>query len=256
MKKMTRVKKKRIRRRRFLRIVLLIVILFITLRLLRQSSYFNIKSIDIKGNKLVKKDFIEDNIDIKENENIFNISVLRAKRDIKDIVYVKDVKVNRKYPNKINIEILEREEIIQLKIMNKYIILDKDGIILNIIDKKKNNILSIEGIKMENNITGENIGNKINEYIEDIETEKFVENCMETNLINILSVIKLENVEKIEIITKEDKLIEFGDISNSEYKLDLLKEIFNYIKKEDIEYTKIIMNKGENPVIVTEKVGG
>ncbi len=255
MKKMTRVKKKRIRRRRFLRIILLIIILFITLRLLRQSSYFNIKSIDIKGNKQVKKDFIQDNIDIKENENIFNISTLRAKKDIKKIVYVKDVKVNRKYPNKINIEILEREEILQLKILNKYIILDKDGIILNIIDKKKNSILSIEGIKMKDSINKENIGNKINEYIEDIETEKFIENCMETNLINRLSVIKLESVEKIEIITKEDKLIEFGDIFNSEYKLKLLKEIFNYINKEEIEYTKIIMDKGENPVIVTEKVG-
>lgn len=256
MKKMTRVKKKRIRRRRFFRIVLLIIILFISLRLLRQSSYFNIKSIEISGNKQVKSDSIQEKINIQENKNIFDISTLRAKKDIKEIVYVKEVKVNRKFPNKINIEILERIESYQIKIENKFIILDEDGIILNIVDKKKSNILSIEGIEIEENIVKENLGNKINDYIEEIEVEKFIENCIDSNLIKRLSVVRLKNTEKVEIITKEDKIVEFGDIFDSEYKLDLLEEIFNYINKEEIEYTKIIMDKGENPVIVTEKVGG
>lgn len=256
MKKMTRVQRKMRRRRRFFRIVLLIIIFTIIFKLARESDYFKIKSIGIKGNKLIQKERIEEKSNIKPGMNIFDVSVLRAKKNIKQIVYIKDLKVRRKLPNQINIVVEERKEAVQFKLENKYVIIDDEGIILDIRDKQVENIVMIVGVEFKKPLTKKELGNKIAGSIKEDANEEFLYYCVNTNLLNRLKKIQISKDKNIDLITKENKLVEFGNVYNSQYKLELLKEIFTHIDKEEIEYSKIIMDKGDNPVIVTEKAGG
>lgn len=256
MNKMTRVQKKRIKRRRFFRTLLLMIVFIIFFKLLRESNYFEIKSIEVKGNNHIKKEFVQDKSNINPNVNIFKVSVLKSRKNIEEIPYVKDVTVKRKFPNKIIINITERTEIVQFKNNNKFINIDNDGIILDIIDKERKNLVLIEGFEFKDVITKKNIGEQVNQYIKNIDDEEFLGSLMKIEILNRFKEIKLSKDKKINLITSENKLIEFGNIYDSEYKFKLLGEIFVHIEEENIEYTKIIMDKGENPVIVTEKVGG
>ncbi len=62
----------------------------------------------------------------------------------------------------------------------------------------------------------------------------------------------LELLDDIKIKLNNGIDIVFGNLDNVKYKLNLLNEILEHITENEIKCSKIIMNKGSHPIIVTD----
>lgn len=135
-------RKKRLYKRSFLFLVLLLSIL-VTLCL--KLKYFNITSITVRGNKNVTSKEIVELSHIYNNNNIFYINAQKSREDILSNPYILDVKISRKLPSQININVTERKAIFYGMKNDKFLVFGGDGIAL----EERNNIDGMKLIRLD-----------------------------------------------------------------------------------------------------------
>lgn len=102
-------KKRRRKKRYFLRLCIFIIICtgaYIALHV----DYFNIDGIAVGGNKDISDEEILKLSELEAGENIFDIHPWFAERRIKKNLYIEDVDVKRRLPDKVEIIVTERTE--------------------------------------------------------------------------------------------------------------------------------------------------
>ena len=134
MKKLTRVERKMKRRRNFFKFILLLLLMALGGVLALKTNFFIIDKIEIIGNNKIPKEDLITASSINVGENIFKISIKSGEENIKKIPYTKEIRIKRKFPKKITMEILERKEIAQVKDISSFLIIDKEGNILSLKD--------------------------------------------------------------------------------------------------------------------------
>ncbi len=246
MKKTTRVERKRRRKRIFFNFILLILLTTIFVTFALKSDLFNISVINIEGNEKLSKNIIESASGIALGENIFKIKLRNGEKDIKKLSYTKDVNIKRKFPSTININITERKEVVQLKNISSYVLVDMEGYVLDFKDKREENLPVLNGFNI-NVLPSENIfdteyGNELKDLINDEGNIEILKNFSEINF---------ESYDNINIILNNGIVVAFGPLVDVKYKLRYLNEILKDIEKKQISVKMIIMNKGEKPIIVT-----
>lgn len=251
MKKLTRVEKKKRRRKIFLRIMFSIFLILLVFILLFKTGFFLINNIDVSGNKKTLYKTIVETSNIEKNDNILQINLKDSKKKIEKLPYVKEVEIKRKFPKSVLIKILERKEVLQIEDNLSFIIIDEEGYILNIVEDVNEDLPVLVGLELGEKTLGDN-------FLLDIE-EINVEFLKEGQAVNLLS-----SMEEISIL--EDKNINlslfngikvaFGTIDNVKYKLNLLKEVLKDIEEKELECKNILMDRGENPIIVLEDEEG
>ena len=251
MKKLTRVERKMRRRRNFFKFILLILLSSVGMVLVLKTNLFIIDEIEIIGNNKIEKEDLITASSISIGENIFKISIKSGEENIKKISYTKDIKIKRKLPRKITMEILERKEIAQVKDISSFLIIDNDGNILDLKEDKSENLPIIIGLEIDNKTQGDNI---FSEMEFDLRV-KFIRQGYDIGLLDHIEEINMENIDSIDIKTYSDINIAFGKLNNVRYKLNLLDSTLDYIKDEGITCTMILMDKGESPIIVTDEGG-
>lgn len=251
MKKLTRVQKKMRRRRIFFRSILLLSLLFLVFVLLLKTEIFLIGHIEVLGNNKISNKTIIDVSNIKKGENIFKISVKDSKKDIEELPYIKTVKIKRKLPKKIIIEVIERKEAIQIKNISSFIILDKEGYILNITDGKNSKLTELMGFEIGNKSIGDNFFSTIDEINLD-----FINEGQTLGLLSKMEKIDMSDNNNINILFFNGIKVAFGTIDNVKYKLNLLEEVLKDVEKKELECKMILMDRGENPIIVLEDEEG
>ena len=171
------------------------------------------------------------------------------KKNIDTLHYIKDVDVKRKYPKEININVKERKETTRIKDASSFIILDEEGYILDNIDDKNEKLTEIIGLNIKNKAIGENafVDNK-----EELKV-KFIRQLQELNIMSKLKYIDIEDDMNINILSFDNIEVVFGTINNVEYKLNMLDNVFKDIEKKDLNVKMILMDKGENPVVVLQE---
>jgi len=122
-----------------------VVIIFCFYHVTFKTDYLNIEGIDVVGNKAYDKDYIIEKSEIELGEKIFDIDRGKIKENIEKEIYVKSARVVYELPDRIYIEINEREEEYQIAYNNEYIVTDKDGVVLNIYNEKSQ-LLTIESL--------------------------------------------------------------------------------------------------------------
>lgn len=249
MKKLSRVQKKRRRRKIFLSVVFTLIVGFSIFMLMLNTQFFSINNIEVLGNEKILSNKIILLSSIQEGENIFKISTGDAEKNISTLPYVKNVEIKRKIPKEIMINVKERKEEIQIKKISSFIVLDKEGYILNNVDKKDEYLTEIIGLNTQNKRIGENL------FIDNEEQSK-IEFIREAEGLNILSKFKYINMEdntNINMLTFEEIEVVFGTINNVKYKLNLLNEVLNDIRDKKIRAKMVLMDKGENPIVVLKE---
>ncbi len=94
------------------------------------SPVFSIQEITVIGAEKISESVYIATSGIEEGSNIFRINKTEAMVEIKKDPYVESIKINSVYPNKIEIEIVEREISYIAEQNGKYSYLDKNGYIL------------------------------------------------------------------------------------------------------------------------------
>lgn len=247
MKKPTRVERKRRRRRIFFRLILLLLLVTFATAYAFKSDFLKIDNINIKGNSIIEDATIISASRINLGENILSIKKSNVKHELELLPYIKTATIKQKLPDTINISVEEREPILQIRSISSYILTDIEGISLEITDNKLENLPIFVGFNIENIELGSDILiNNIDAGLEDFFNDE--------EIIPVLNKMeKIEyNTEEINIDLNNGISVAFGPLDNVKYKLRYLDKILIDIEKKQLDAKMIIMNKGENPIIVTD----
>lgn len=158
-----------LRRRKILRIkkyiTVIIILCAIAITLCLKLPYFNIKNIKILNNRNITYNEIKKLSLIDLGQNIFYLNLNKSKANILSNPYIMSVKIKRNMPNEIVINIEEKNAVFYVKDNDKYLIVDKDGTLL---EEKS----SITGMKLLNLYGFKSKDYKIGEILDKSDSKK------------------------------------------------------------------------------------
>ena len=130
-------KRKKTRKKIILVSITLVVILGL---ILIKTPYFNVKKVNVNNNNVITKESVIGENDIL-NQNIFLLNTSALKKKILSNPYVKSVKISRKLPDQLIINIVERNATFMVNDGADFYVLNKNLVIM----EKKN---SAEGLQL------------------------------------------------------------------------------------------------------------
>lgn len=142
------IRKKRRRKKRYLLKFLIFVLICTGIYFAVHIDYFSIDGIAVAGNKEISDEEIIKLSEIKTGDNLFDVHPWFAQRRIKKNLYIEDVNVDRKLPNKIVITVKERSGKAQFVYGKKYVVTDNEGMVLDI-SKEAKEVTLVENVKVE-----------------------------------------------------------------------------------------------------------
>ena len=197
------------------------------------SPIFNIADIEVLNNNRLSSETIISLSGISKEQNIFSFISARVSDNIKQNAYIEDVKIKRIIPNKVQIEVQEREPKFSIPVLGEFAYINTQGYILEITQNELN-LPVIYGINTpEDQIQ---VGSRVNE--EDLGSLETILRIMSVMNDNSLS----DKVTNIDISDKNDyiiymqdekKTIHLGDASNLNNKMLYIIEILE--KEKDVE---------------------
>lgn len=178
------------------------------------SPIFNIKEIQVTNNNITPSDTIISLSELKLDENIFKFNKYNVKNKIKENAYIEDVKIHRKIPNVVQIEITQRQPKYSIDFMGKYAYINSQGYILEVADTN-NGLPIIQGISTNEEEIVPN--SRLNEddltSLENI--IKIMDIAKENNLDTKVTSIDITNKNQYSIyIQEEKKRIHLGENTN------------------------------------------
>lgn len=203
------------------------------------SPLFNITQIEVINTNLLSKDKVISLSGIKKDQNIFRFLKSDVIKKIKEDPYVQDVKINRQLPNKVQIDIEERQRNFSLEFLNGYAYINNQGYILEI-SQDKLDLPVIKGASTEeNNITpGKRLEQKDLEKLE--VAIKIMTIAKENELDEKVTSIDISNKnEYILYLESEKKTVYLGNQENLTTKMLYTKKI---IEKESGNEGTIYVN--------------
>lgn len=248
-KKLSKTKKKFLRCTVYFVFVLFIISLVFLIcygiYFLRNDEKFNISSIEVNELKNYTTEDIIASSGIESDTNIFKVSKKDVEASIATLPYVRTVKITKKIPSTILINIEERVEkyTAYAKDSGQYVKLDSEGYVLEIVDVSKiSESLILFGLNFEDEI-------ELGYRLTDIELEKL------STLEKIMIIYSYNNIQanitSVEFknsyiyLNLNDKLsVKLKDNNELEYKMAVLKEILEEIdgKSGALDLTQ------ENPI--------
>ncbi len=212
-------KKRNKRIKVILQIILLLGILAGGIAFAMISPIFNIKNIQVMNNEQINSETIISLSELKTEENIFRFSGVITANKIKENAYIKNVKIHRKLPSTIQIEIEERKHSYSVDFLGKYAYIDKQGYILEIAEESKQKLI-IQGIitPEEQVVAGNRLVEEDLEKLEDI--IKIMNVSQEYELDNKITSIDISDKNEYSIYLEEErKKIYLGDNTNLSNKM-------------------------------------
>lgn len=230
-------------------ILLLVVVCFFLIAF--KTTLFTISKIEVDGNKKVTTDKVVKAIGNPKGENIFRVNTKDMANSLNQHPYIKSSKIKRRIPNKLIVNITEREEKFVLLYTNSSIYLDEEGFVLKIepeINVEKMPV--IKGIIIDNPIIGEKITSDQSEYIYD--TLNLVDESIKLKLLEKMDQLDLSDKKNITVELNNGIIVAFGPLNDVKYKLSYIDKILKDIEEKNILCRYIYLNRGENPVIVID----
>jgi cell division protein FtsQ len=236
-------------RGRFKYVVLLFIICIFTAFFL-SSSFFQIKFIAVNGNKNVAREEIVKLSSIYYGENIFRINKKNSMKSIFQNPYVKMIKIRRIIPNKVVIDIIEREIMAYVPYVGSYLNIDEEGMILEINPAiKRPDLPVVKGLKFDTFKVGENL--KIENKEQLSTTTLLIKEIKNAGMLSMVSEIDVADLSNIKLKIKEGIKANLGGTDKLNYKINFARSIIEDIKKQNLKGTIEMGHKG-NPVFTPE----
>ena len=200
--------------KRLLKIIVLLGIVIGGSVFAMTSPMFNIKEIQVTNNNIVTSETIISLYELKVDENMYRFSSSSVKNKIKENAYIEEVKIHRKIPNTIQIEVLERQPKYSVDFMGKYAYINTQGYILEISDTNME-LPVIQGISTneEEIVPNNRLNNDDLTSLENI--IKIMDIAKENNLDTKVTNIDISTKNQYSIyIQEEKKRIYLGDNTN------------------------------------------
>ncbi len=224
-KNKNKTKNKKGKMRKQAKVIFGIFLFIIVTILLLCSPIFDIKNIEVLGNTRNSNEKIISLSRLELHTNIFKFNKGRVRENIKESAYVEDVKITRKMPSTVQIEVNEREAKYMLQFADSYVYINNQGYMLEISNEKLEVPILIgfttdlSNIKAGNRINISDL-NKMNMVI------KIYEAAKSNGLGELITKIDISNEKNYTIILeKEGKTVYLGDCSELNTRILYLKSI-------------------------------
>ena len=197
---------------------------------------FNLKNINLNETEKYSKEEIVSKAGIEIGKNTFLEFFTSDKKNVSTMPYVESIKLSVKFPNEINIEVIERtgKYYAYDKDKNIFYMLSEDGYILenaDINNKKEDEILLV-GITFDNEVM---LGKKINDI--DLTKLKIIKKIEKEFIYETRNgkITKISFENSLTTITINDKLsVIFPNDTDLEYKMVFLKTILESIPEDSV----------------------
>ena len=187
-KQLMRKKRKQQKRKRIFVLFCFVVCSAAILALVFKAPFFNITGVEVKGYKILKQEQILEKAEVQKGGNIFSVSMTGIKDRLLEMPYIDNAEIKRVFPNKISIEVKESVPRAYIKHGKKYVLIDKNGKILEISKKaNKYKVMTINGVTLKEPETGTVIAN---------EKDDRIKYCAEA--LNVLEKVKL--IDKVVLL--------------------------------------------------------
>lgn len=199
-------------------------LLFAVLSSLLFTPAFNVKNIVVKDSNFITVEQIVAVSKILTNQNILSINTQKAEENIRQIPLVKNVSVARKFPDTIEITVTECQKRAYINHMNKYVCIDENGKIVEILTQvSDNNLMIVKNAEPKEFFLGKNIVLKDEDKLEFLKSFFKALDDVEDMPNKIVS-MNLKNKDEIYITLDNDITVNLGDNSNLSYKMAYLKQ--------------------------------
>ena len=226
--KKQRKRDKRLKRIKFfLKLILLIGVISGIIAFATCSPIFNIQNIEVTNNKQLSPETIISLSELSVGQNIFKFWENDVENKIKSNAYIESVELKRVFPNKLQINIQEREPKFSVPVLGEYAYINTQGYILEITQNQLN-LPIITGIstKEEEIKPGNRLNNKDLTELEII--LKIISAMKENQLDKEVTSIDISNKnDYIIYMQNEKKKIHLGDGSNLSNKMLYVIAIIN-----------------------------
>lgn len=234
--KKQRKRDKRLKRIKFfLKLILLIGVISGIIAFATCSPIFNIQNIEVTNNKQLSPETIISLSELSVGQNIFKFWKNDVENKIKSNAYIESVELKRVFPNKLQINIQEREPKFSVPVLGEYAYINTQGYILEITQNQLN-LPIITGIstKEEEIKPGNRLNNKDLTELEII--LKIISAMKENQLDKEVTSIDISNKnDYIIYMQNEKKKIHLGDGSNLSNKMLYVIAIINEEKDKEGE---------------------
>ncbi len=246
-------KSARIKKAKIIRAVLswtiLIGILVGLLIFLCNAELFAICDIEVVGNNQVPTETILQLSRIDLQDNIFLTGTIKAQNKIRENPYIQKVKVQRVLPDKIKIEVVEKQKAYILQLNEQYAYIDANGDILEISNANAENLIALQGYTTpyEEIISGKTLNEEDIERLNDL--RKILKSSENIDINDKITSINIKDKNQyILYLPVYKKIVYLGDTSSLSTKMLRTKDIIDKTTdKEGKIFVNGQFNKGFDP---------
>lgn len=210
------------------------------------SPIFNIKEISVSGNVQISSQTIISLSSLTIDQNIFNFRTSEIVDNIKENAYIDSVKVSRKFPDTVDIEVEERVTTFMLVYGNAYVYINNQGYILEITSEKGDYPI-LTGFKTPTNqlVAGNRLTEEDLEKLNDVLKIMEATSSGESKIGNLITEINISDSSNyILTLSKEKKQVYLGDVTDLSTKILWLNQFIEREKKnEGIIYLNMNLNE-------------
>lgn len=217
--------KKRIRKRkRRLKFFLFLIMISLLAIFLLTVPVFKVNEIVVSGNNLVSTERIAILTGVKSGDNLLKLNMGRIEENVLTNPYIETCKATRSLFGKLYIAVSERQSAGLTFFGDKYVTIDKNGVIIDIADSiDELDLPLISGLKIKNAVPGKPI--ELTDYRQ-LDTLKEIFGVItSTDFSGIINEVDISSLVSIKLKTKYDVTIKVGSIDNIKDKLVVAKTI-------------------------------
>ncbi len=186
------------------------------------NAGFSIKEVNLHGRVNANSELILNLINTKENSPIFAFDTKSSSRFIKEISWVKDVKIRRKLPNTIDIYIKEKKPVAIWQLGKNKFVIDKDG--------NKLTAKNLDKFSDLPHVVGKDAAKSAKYIIDTVKAEPEIYKQIQSfiNINNRRWDIKLKNDVKVKL-PKQDVELALAILAKMQKKENILSKRIKYI---------------------------
>lgn len=236
--------KKKMKTRRITALSVLVLVIVLCLCLF--TPIFGVTEISVNGNLNVAAADIIGTSGIEKGENIFRINTKKAERALKEISYVADAEVKRKFPAKVVIEITESKADVIYDMPTEFIVTTIEGRVL----QKTTDVTEIpapivKGIAVSSAEPAGYISTE-NSEVTGVNLE-YIKCFYDSNYWSEINIFDVTDKSNFMMIMRSGMRVTFGEIETIEglsRKIKMLDAIIPQIKPTERSYLDLTTDKG------------
>lgn len=216
--------KKKKRRRLISRIGIAVLILLAII--FAPTIFFQVSSVDVTGDTRYKSEELIQSTGVKQGDNMFFLDTKQIAEDLKEeYPYLDTVKLHRKLPSTLQIEVSDRTAALSVKRSGKYLVLDMSGKVLEETKSAVKGTAKVTGVPMKGLKVGDTID--ADQYGKAATVMKLLELADQYGMKKHIKSIDVKKAYDVRVTYDKKYTILLGELeeSNLEHKIQFLKAI-------------------------------